>query len=97
MPTMTLEQTLSGAMTPPPSLSPEFVHRSAWKAGVLGSINVLVMVLSVRLIVLLAVCGGIFLGYLALDKPDLFRIAILSVYCLGITLPSVWLAISGRF
>jgi hypothetical protein len=96
MPTMTLEQTLSGAMTPPPSLSPEFVHRSAWKAGVLASINVLVMVLSARLIMMVAVSGGIALTWLVLQQADPYRLIGLAIYAAGVVLPAVYLAASGR-
>jgi len=78
------------------SLHTEYIHRNAWKAGVLGALNMAALVLASRLIVLIAVAGGIVLAYPALDHPDWFRIGILAVYCAGVVLPAVWLAASGR-
>src|SRR5215469_5962775 len=45
------------ARTAPSELSRELMSRAAWRAGVIGGINVLVAVLAVRLILLLAVAG----------------------------------------
>ena len=88
--TMTLQETISRGMTPP-SPAPEYVHRAAWKAGVLGAFNVLAVVLAVRLIVLVSVVGGIGLTWLALQQPDPYRLGALGIYCLFVVLPSVWL------
>jgi hypothetical protein len=72
------------------------VHRAVWKAGVMGAVNVLAKVLAARLIVLVAVTGGIALAYPALGSPDWFRVGILAVYCAGVVLPAVILAALGR-
>jgi hypothetical protein len=79
-------------MTTPPSVQQEFVHRAAWKAGVIASINVLLLVLSARLIVLVCVAGGIALTWLALQSPDLYRLGALAIYCAFVVCPSIWLA-----
>lgn len=78
---------------PPPELTnQELVNRAAWRAGVLGAVNVITRVLSARLIVLVAVSGGIGLTWTALAQPDLYRLAVLGVYALGVAVPAVWLA-----
>lgn len=94
---MSLSETISRSMTPspttaPPSLSQEFVHRSAWKAGVMGAFNVLVAVLAVRLVLLVAVGGAIGLTVLALEQPDPYRLYVLAVYCGAVVLPATVLA-----
>lgn len=58
----------------------------------LGALNIATAILSARLIVLVAVVGGISLSYPALNNPDWFRIGFLAVYCAGVVLPAVWLA-----
>jgi hypothetical protein len=70
----------------------EFVHRAAWKAGVMGSLNVLVQVLAVRLTLLVSVGGAIYLTWLALAQPDPYRLACLGVYSLVVVVPLVWLS-----
>ena len=72
------------------------MHRTAWKAGVLGAVNVLTQLLAVRLIVLIAVVGWIVLSFPALTQPDWYRLGILSVYCVGVVFPAVLLAALGR-
>ena len=79
----------------PKQISPqqaEYIHRAAWKAGVLGALNMAARILAGRAIVMIAVVGGIFLAYPALSQPDWFRVGILGVYCLGVVLPAVVLA-----
>lgn len=70
----------------------EYIHRAAWKAGVLGAINVLVNIVAIRLIVLVAVGGGIVLTSIALGAPDPWRLGVLSIYSLAVVVPVVWLA-----
>lgn len=87
------------AVATPPQLSPqqqEFVHRAAWRAGVLGTFNLLAKILSARLIALIAVLGGIILAYPALSHSDWYSIIILGVYCAGVVIPVVTLAALGR-
>ena len=89
------------SMTPSPTttattIQPETLHRAAWKAGVMGALNVIIAVIAVRLIVLVAVSGGIALTWLALQNPDLYRLGALAIYCGAVVVPSVWLSSSGR-
>lgn len=74
----------------------EYIHRAAWKAGMLGAINLLAKVLAARFIVLVAVVGGIMLALPTLSSPDWFKVGILGVYCAGVVLPAVVLAALGR-
>jgi hypothetical protein len=82
--------------TPQPNaLQQEFMHRSVWKAALLGNLNALALVLGARVAVILAIGGAIFLAWLVLgssDHPDPTRVAGLGVYLLGGLLPVVWLA-----
>jgi len=71
---------------------PEAVHRAVWKAGVMGAINVLVAVIAVRLIVLVAVMGGIGLAYMALQEPDAYRLGVVALFGGFVVLPVVWLS-----
>ena len=84
--------------TPKPAVSREtgeYQHRSAWKAGVLGSLNLLAIVLAVRLVLLVAVIGALWLAKLALDVPAPLQIpalVMLGVYCATVVIPMVWLS-----
>ena len=62
----------------------------------MGTINVLVAVLAVRLIVLVAICGGILLTWFALQNPDPMRLWALGIYCGIVALPASVLAIWWR-
>jgi hypothetical protein len=74
----------------------EMIERGAWKSGVLGALNLVAMVLAARLIVLVAVLGGILLTWQALADPVAFRVLALGVYGGLIVLPSIWLSSTGR-
>jgi hypothetical protein len=83
------------ATTPPNAAIPrgtEFQHRAAWKAGVLGSINVLAIVLAVRLGLLVAIVGAIVLTYITIQAPDPFKLGALAIYAAFVILPTTWLA-----
>jgi hypothetical protein len=54
------------------------------------------MILSARLIMLIAVGGGIALTWLVLQQADLYRLIALAVYSVGVVFPAVYLAVSGR-
>jgi hypothetical protein len=85
--------TTTTATKPPISReSGEYLHRSAWKAGVLGSINVLAIVLAVRLGLLVAIVGAIVLTYITIQAPDPFRLGALAIYAAFVILPTTWLA-----
>jgi hypothetical protein len=62
----------------------------------IGSINVLAKVLSVRWTVMMSVAGGIALAVEAMTAPDLFKLGTIGLYGLLVVLPVVWLAASGR-
>lgn len=62
----------------------------------LGSINVLAKVLSVRWTLTMAVAGGIVLTAEALSSPDGYKLGAVALYGLLIVVPVVWLAASGR-
>src|SRR5215471_13418254 len=79
-----LIQTAIPSGTTPPSLPAEYIHRAAWKAGVLGALNVLIMVTAVRVIALVAVSGGIVLTSIALAGPDPWRLVALGIYAVFI-------------
>lgn len=85
------------AQTPPKPTAQqaEYVHRAAWKAGVLGAINVLIAVVAARLVLLVAVAGALYLARLALDVPAPIQtpaLIMLGTYCATVVLPLVWLA-----
>lgn len=62
----------------------------------LGAINLLSKVLAARAIVLVAVIGGIMLALPMLNQPDWSKVGTLAVYCVGVVLPAVVLAVMGR-
>lgn len=76
-------------------LKQEYIERSAWKQGVLGALNVAVAILAARLVVLVAVIGGIGLTWSALVIPDPVRLGALGIYCVAIVIPTIWLAGRG--
>ena len=89
MPSPTMPRTV----LPNPNLPyEEQMHRGAWTAGVLGTLNVLALVLSARLIVLIGILGGIGLTYVALQSPDPWRLGALGIYAIAIVIPTVWFA-----
>ena len=83
------------ATVPPPIQNQAEIEFKAWKQGVMGSINVLFRVLSARVIVLIAVSGGIALTWVALADPNLYRLGAMMIYAIGMVGGSVWLAIKG--
>jgi hypothetical protein len=68
------------------------VTRSAWKAGVLGALNALFIVLAVRAILLVAVVGAIVLASAVMATPDPWRLGALGIYALVVVVPTVWLS-----
>ena len=93
---MAMAATAPTQTDPPRGPQIEYIHRAAWKAGVLGTLNMAARILAARLIVLVAIVGGIALAYPALGQPDWFHVGILAVYCAGVVLPAVVLAALGR-
>lgn len=100
-----LAQILGSNATPPtatatttPNLTPdrtgfqqEYVHRAAWKAGLLGALNVATKILAVRLILFAAVLGAIALSFLVLRDPTYPALAVLGVYAGVVVVPLIWL------
>ena len=76
----------------PPKLQAEYIHRAAWKASVMGSLNVLVAVVAIRFALLVAIVGAIVLTYITIASPDPWRLAALGVYTALVVLPATWLA-----
>ena len=74
------------------ALLQELANRRAWKASVLGAVNVLVAVLAVRLILMVSVLGGIALAWSGVTSPDPLRLAAVGIYGVLVLLPIVWLA-----
>ena len=91
-------QTTTPSSTPKASVSreTEYVHRAAWKAGVMGALNLLAVVLAVRLVLLVAVIGALWLAKLSLDVPtgpmQMPALIMLGVYCGAVVIPMVWLS-----
>lgn len=83
-------------MTVPPAgwTSPpdERLKQAAFRAAVLGAVNVIALVLAVRLIVLVSVGGGILLTWMALTDPNFYRLGALGIYCALCVVPCIWLA-----
>jgi hypothetical protein len=70
---------------------PELVTRAAWKAGVIGSLNLITAILAARLTLLVSVVGAIALAYLSLERSDPYRLGTLIAYALIVVVPLVWL------
>jgi hypothetical protein len=78
--------------TTPPNLQAEYIHRVAWKAGVLGALNLATAVLAVRVILLLAVVGAAVLAVLTLRTGQPAALAVLGIYTVSVVCPLVWLS-----
>ena len=89
---MTTGSSATAPTTTTTQLSQEYIHRAAWKAAVLGALNIATAILAVRLTLLVAVGGAISLTWLALRDPDPYRLGALGVYALVVVVPLVWLA-----
>ena len=74
----------------------ELLSRAAWRAGVLGALQVAVFILAARAILLISVCGAICLAYLAIAQAEPLRLGAVGLYTLGVVLPLVWLASRGH-
>jgi hypothetical protein len=76
----------------PPNIQAEYVHRRDWKAGVLGALNVLVLVTAIRITLLCAVLGAVILTFLGIQAPEPLRLGALAVYAALVVIPLIWLA-----
>lgn len=61
----------------------------------MGTLNVLCAVLAVRLILLVAVSGGVGLAWLSLQEPDPMRLGALAIYGVLVVVPLIWMAGRG--
>jgi hypothetical protein len=71
------------------------MHRSAWKAGVMGALNAIAVILAIRVILLVSVIGALILAFTVLKAPDPVAwpsLVMLVVYCLFVVCPVVWLS-----
>lgn len=62
----------------------------------MGALNVAALILSVRLILLVATVGAILLTWQTLADPQLYRVIAISAYMALIELPVVWLSATQR-
>jgi hypothetical protein len=76
----------------PTAQQAEYIHRAAWKASVLATLNVLLAVVAIRFALLVAIVGAIVLTYITIASPDPWRLAALGVYTALVVLPATWLA-----
>ena len=76
---------MTGTTTPP-------ISWIQWRAGVMGALNVLLVILSVRLTLLASVVGAFWLAYLAVLTADPYKLGVLGLYGALIVGPLVWLA-----
>lgn len=90
-------------MTTPRTARPEIAAierelgtRLSWKAGVIGSINVVAAILAVRLILLVAIVGAIILTWFGIATHDVLRIAAVGVYTTTVVCPLIWLSAQRR-
>lgn len=73
-------------------LNAELISRYAWRQGLLASISVISQILAVRVVLLVAVLGAVFLTYLALSQGDVLRLGALGIYCAVVVAPIVFLS-----
>lgn len=57
----------------------------------LGELNFLAAVLAVRMLALVGIVGAGLLAWLSETAPDVYKLGVLAIYCLGVALV-VWLA-----
>jgi len=72
---------------------PQPITWAAYKAGVLGAVSFLSVVLAIRFILLVAVSGAIALSLLAMNLPrDLFSWVPPAIYTVTVVCPLIWLS-----
>ena len=70
------------------------MEKAAYRAAVIGAINVATRILAARFIVLVAVLGGIALSWNVLSDPNQLKIWVIAFY-LGIIGATVLLSLKG--
>jgi hypothetical protein len=93
-PTISSTTTIEPPATWPSTYRATRTHDSVWRQGIIASLNVAALVLSARLILMIAVFGAIGLTWLALQTESPTRLAAVGLYTVTVILPLVWL--SGR-
>lgn len=83
---------LTTAQTTTTNLQTEIQHRAAWKAGLIGGLNVAALILSARFILMASVLGAIGLTWLAIAAENPMRLGAVALYTVTVVLPLVWLA-----
>jgi uncharacterized membrane protein len=86
----TTSETNSATPNAPVSRETEYVTRAAWRAGILGALNALFIVLAVRAILLVAVVGAIILASAVMASPDPWRLGALGIYALVVVGGKFW-------
>lgn len=81
----------TGTPTQTTPQSNPLVQLIQWKAGVIGALNVMSAILAARMILLVAVAGGIGLAWIAVHDANLMRLGVVGVYAIAIVIPLVWL------
>ena len=72
-------------------VQPSQPSNHAFPAQVLATWTAIAMMLSARLLLLLASMGAFMLAYLAMQNPDGYRLAATVIYNLGVVAPITWL------
>lgn len=70
----------------------EVMSRRAWRASVIGSLNVAAMILAARFILLLATLGAFVLAYIATQSAQPLQLVAVGIYLLGVVFPLTWLS-----
>jgi hypothetical protein len=68
----------------------------AYKAGVIGAVNVLTRMLAVRAILLVSIGGAIALTWLCVENPDPYRLAALMIYSASTVVPMIVMSLRAR-
>ena len=93
---VTTERAWTATPRTPTPASPSATERT-YVAGVMGTVNVLALVLSARLVALVAVAGAIALAWYALGASDIllvqWRTIALGIYAVAVCLPALWLSL----
>lgn len=58
----------------------------------MGTLNVLFVILSIRLTIIIAVIGAIWLASVVIASPDPYRLGALAIYAILVALPLIGLA-----
>lgn len=71
------------------------MSRRAWRASVIGSLNVAAMILGARFVLLLATLGAFALAWVATRDAQPLQLIAIAIYLVGVMVPLTWLASRG--